>query len=265
MNIHQLSRKRVSSALQLHYGSPASDNEARVLAGVGWLETNYSLGWALTKQNPALDPHNMTANQCGAAWTGDSFSGTDTHPNTDGSSTPYPAAFRKYPNALADTDDPVKGGWNDSVRTVYCNRGRNAVRLAARAGDFLGVSTQLRSTGFYEGFGSTVEARIAHHYAALSHAISLADLACNEQPLPIPDPDVLEIPPTIRLGDTGEVVKRAQWELNVAADGIFGPTTQAAVIDYERTHGLIVDSGIIGPQMWHTLFTDGYVPNTGAT
>jgi len=260
MNIHQLTRSRVANALELHYGSPPSQDEIRVLTGVGWLETNYSLGWALTKSNPALDPHNMTANQCGEQWKGDSFHGVDTHPNKDGSSTKYPADFRKYPFPVAETDDNLKGGWNDSVRTVFVNRGRNSVRIAAAAGNFHRVSELLHSTVFYEGFGSTVEQRIAHHFAALSGAIALADKACDEQPLPRPDPNILEIPPTIRLGDKGPVVQRAQWELRVAADGDFGPITQAAVIEYERTHGLIVDAGVIGPQMWTALFTDGYVP-----
>ena len=260
MNLHQLTRARVANALELYYGAPPGADEIRALTGVGWLETNYSLGWALTKSNPTLDPHNMTANQCGQSWRGASFHGVDTHPNKDGSSTKYPADFRKYPNAVADTDDPILGGWNDSVRTVFVNRGRNAVRLAAASGDFHRVSELLKSTGYYEGFGSTIEQRIAHHFAALSKAIALADAACDEQPLPIPDPNILEIPPTIRLGDTGPVVQRAQWELQVAADGDFGTITQDAVIEYERTHGLIVDTGVIGPQMWNALFTDGYVP-----
>jgi hypothetical protein len=260
MNIRQLSRARTKTALELHYGSPPNANEIRALEAIGWLETNDSLGWALTKQSPLLDPNNMTANQCGDNWKGPSFKGVDTHPNKDGSSTKYPADFRKYPVALAETDDNLKGGWNDSVRTVFINRQRNAVKLAAAAGNFHRVSELLKSTGFYEGFGSTNEQRIAHHFAAFSGAIASGDKACNEEPLPRPDPKILEIPPTIRLGDKGPVVKRAQWELQVAADSDFGPITQAAVIEYERTHGLIVDSGIIGPQMWHALFTDGYEP-----
>lgn len=260
MNIHQLARDRVSKALELHYGTPPSLDEIRVLAGVGWLESNYSLGWALTKKDPSLDPNNEVCNQCGSQWKGDSFSGTDTHPNPDGSSTPYPAAFRKYPQALAETDNPILGGWNDAVLTVYCNRGRNSVRIAAKSGDFRAVSTLLHSTTFYEGFGSTVASRIEHHLAALSKGIVIADNACGYEPVPTPWIHPLETPPTIRLGDKGPAVQCAQWELQVAADSDFGPITQAAVVAYERAHGLAVDTGVIGPQVWHSLFTDDYIP-----
>lgn len=49
-----------------------------------------------------------------------------------------------------------------------------------------------------------------------------------------------------KIGSRGEMVKRIQRSLNLAADGIFGHITEEAVKDFQRTHGLKVD-GIVGP------------------
>lgn len=53
-------------------------------------------------------------------------------------------------------------------------------------------------------------------------------------------------------GDTGGHVKDVQAELGVATDGIFGPVTEAAVMQFQRKHGLAVD-GVVGPNTWAEL------------
>lgn len=66
--------------------------------------------------------------------------------------------------------------------------------------------------------------------------------------------------PKVRSGDTGEVVRAAQFLLNgrgfscgwYGADGDFGPATEAAVLAYQRRNGLD-DDGIIGPATWAAL------------
>jgi hypothetical protein len=61
----------------------------------------------------------------------------------------------------------------------------------------------------------------------------------------------LELPPTVRLGSTGDDVRLLQAAL-WPHDGIFGPDTDAAVRDYQRRNGLQVD-GICGPKTWASI------------
>ena len=61
----------------------------------------------------------------------------------------------------------------------------------------------------------------------------------------------------LRVGDSGPKVATLQRALDargahLAADGAFGPLTQAAVKTFQRSHGLLVD-GIAGPQTLRAL------------
>lgn len=49
-----------------------------------------------------------------------------------------------------------------------------------------------------------------------------------------------------RKGSRGEVVKQIQVALHLLPDGIFGPLTEEAVMEFQKTNGLVVD-GIVGP------------------
>lgn len=57
----------------------------------------------------------------------------------------------------------------------------------------------------------------------------------------------------LRIGSRGETVRSVQEHLNIDADGIFGPATQAAVMDYQKQNGLGVD-GVLGPQTLGAMF-----------
>ena len=58
--------------------------------------------------------------------------------------------------------------------------------------------------------------------------------------------------PTLRRGDTGELVKQIQTKLGVGATGNFDGETEAAVRQFQFDHGLVPD-GIVGPRAWATL------------
>jgi peptidoglycan hydrolase-like protein with peptidoglycan-binding domain len=55
------------------------------------------------------------------------------------------------------------------------------------------------------------------------------------------------------IGSQAPLVAEVQKALQVTADGIFGPQTDAAVRRYQSRAGLEVD-GIVGPTTWSTLF-----------
>jgi hypothetical protein len=70
--------------------------------------------------------------------------------------------------------------------------------------------------------------------------------------------------PTLSQNNPGEnvvneSVRAAQALLNLrlnaglTTDGRFGPHTAGAVVNLEHSHGLSVDSGVIGPQVWGAL------------
>src|SRR4051812_985308 len=71
--------------------------------------------------------------------------------------------------------------------------------------------------------------------------------------------------PTIRLGATGEPVRRVQRalrrtpDLTVRIDGVFGPELDAAVKRFQRAAHLVVD-GIVGPKTWNALPNGGPMP-----
>lgn len=57
---------------------------------------------------------------------------------------------------------------------------------------------------------------------------------------------------TIKKGSTGADVRTLQSILNLMIDGIFGPLTEEAVIEFQKNNGLTAD-GIVGPKTWEKL------------
>ncbi len=242
MTSHSDARSYAIQALLNRFGESPMMGEVKALAGVACLETRYGDGW----KGAGAGSNNLGAEQCGNAWKGERFIYVDTHPNTDGTSTPYRACFRKYSTPEA--------GWTALVDIVYVNRKRDRVRKAARASDWKGVSHGLYATGYYEGFGKTSAERIANHLRSLTKAIAAADKAVAPV-IPLTGvPDIV-----LRRGARGEAVKVLQRELQLAADGLFGAITEATLRDYQADHWLIPD-GICGPKTWAALFADDFVP-----
>lgn len=56
----------------------------------------------------------------------------------------------------------------------------------------------------------------------------------------------------LKLGDVGREVASLQQSLRIVADGHYGPATRAAVLAFQRRHGLVED-GIAGPKTLATL------------
>ncbi len=58
--------------------------------------------------------------------------------------------------------------------------------------------------------------------------------------------------PTLRRGATGDLARQVQAAVGVAADGVFGPATEAAVRAFQRACGIVPD-GIVGPRTWAAI------------
>mgnify|MGYP002652762876 CR=1 FL=1 len=74
------------------------------------------------------------------------------------------------------------------------------------------------------------------------------------------------VKPVLFFGSRGEAVKAIQAQLQVNADGIFGPATLSAVKSFQRSNGLYAD-GIVGKLTWAKLAaaTTPTTPTTPAT
>lgn len=57
---------------------------------------------------------------------------------------------------------------------------------------------------------------------------------------------------TLKRGSRGSEVKTLQSKLNLLADGIFGPLTEEAVKEFQKSKGLTVD-GVVGARTWAAL------------
>ena len=56
----------------------------------------------------------------------------------------------------------------------------------------------------------------------------------------------------LKKGSRGDGVKLLQRTLHLYEDGIFGPLTEEAVKEFQKSHGLVAD-GIVGAKTWAML------------
>jgi peptidoglycan hydrolase-like protein with peptidoglycan-binding domain len=79
-----------------------------------------------------------------------------------------------------------------------------------------------------------------------------AILAGEAETLPLIPAADASLRPTLRRGARGALVEQIQAKVGVAADGAFGPNTEAAVRRFQSGHGLVPD-GIVGPATWAAI------------
>jgi peptidoglycan hydrolase-like protein with peptidoglycan-binding domain len=249
---HRWARPFIVESFQAKYGRDPEPCEAQVVQGVGFLETRYGKGW----QGAGAGSNNWAADQSGRppCPIATSFQYTDTHPNPDGTSTPYTICFRRYAS-------PMEGA-SGLLRQVY--ERRPSVLAAANACNIYGASAALHATHYYEGFGKTVAERIANHYRVLSSSVRAIATALGEtyvdSSVPVSEPwqdDFLPDNPMILKGSHGPYVKVWQRVLNeffpdgglLVVDGAFGKLTVADTKAFQQIKGLKVD-GVVGPKTW---------------
>ena len=68
----------------------------------------------------------------------------------------------------------------------------------------------------------------------------------------IAGPLTLDACPLLLYGSTGDIVKLLQQRLVIDDDGIFGPITKKAVMNFQKSRNLLVD-GIVGKNTWTEL------------
>lgn len=236
---HVEARKVFAEAFRRVLMREPTRSEVQMLQAVGYLETQYGAGWkgagagsfnmgAIQSSKPPCDPRT-------------SFQYIDTHPNPDGTSTPYHICFKRYATA--------EDGAADLARVVY--KQRPSVLAAATAGDSYGFSSEMRRTKYYEGVGRTQEERIANHHRAMLRNLQ-AIARANKEPLP----DGGEPPPpTIKRGSSGEAVRDWQRFLGLVADGQFGPATERATKMWQQAKRLKPD-GVVGERSWEMAFAE---------
>jgi peptidoglycan hydrolase-like protein with peptidoglycan-binding domain len=129
------------------------------------------------------------------------------------------------------------------------------------------LQTALRNSGFDPGpidgiFGPKTNAAVLAFQKSkglvVDGIVGPKTWAALGVPCTSPPPPPPNICPTLRLGSTGPDVRRLQQLLIAngfspgAVDGIFGSKTQAAVMAFQKSKGLVVD-GIVGVKTWTAL------------
>lgn len=142
---------------------------------IALLESGYGAGW----KGDGVGSWNMGAVQAGSppCDPATSFLYTDSHPNSDGTSTKYEWCYRKYPTPEAGMQ---------AVANILYNQ-MKVVPSSIEA-----VSTQMYDKHYYEGFGATREERIAGHVKALTRGLERITTKLNEPMPPATDADVTE-------------------------------------------------------------------------
>jgi len=165
---HQWARGVLLNAWRSVFGGEPGLPELQYAQAVAMLESSYGMGW----KGAGVGSNNWGAIQSGhPPCGGNAFLYTDTHPNADGTSTPYSICFRRYASPEA--------GAADVLRVLYTNK-RSVVLDAAQEGNLFNAAKAQHDTGYYEGFGATVQERVQHYADVLERNVKEIAAANNE-------------------------------------------------------------------------------------
>lgn len=232
---HAEARQWASDGFVSIFGHEPTLLEVQFVQAVALLESGYGQGWKAAGQGS----WNMGAVQAGHAPCNPatSFEYVDTHPNSDGTSTPYTICFKKYPG-------PVEG-MADVARILYKQMKITPTSIRA-------VSTQMYEKHYYEGFGATKEARINNHIKALTAGLQKITTSLNEPMPPAEDGDS----PMANPKNPDSELSQSEWlsllALSLSADAAkkhyasLPQQTKDVLRRFQRANGLDSD-GIPGP------------------
>ena len=186
-----------------------------------------SLGWKY---------HNYFGMKCGSSWKGASVNMKTKEEYTVGTLTTIRDNFRVY----SSMEDGVRGYYDFISTKRYAN-----LKTATTPQMY---AERLKADGY---------ATSSSYVNTLMNTVRKWDLDKYDSNNPVTD-TINDPKPILKQGSRGDWVTIAQGRLVVAGfpvdvDGIFGPKTKQAVMDFQRANGLTVD-GIIGPKTWSKLY-----------
>lgn len=186
-----------------------------------------SLGWRY---------HNYFGMKCGSSWKGVSVNLKTKEEYTEGTLTTIRDNFRVYPSM----EDGVRGYYDFISTKRYAN-----LKTATTPQMY---AERLKADGY---------ATSSSYVNTLMNTVRKWDLDKYDSNNPVTD-TIHDPKPILKQGSKGDWVTIAQGRLVVAGypinvDGIFGPKTKEAVIQFQKANGLAAD-GIIGPKTWAKLY-----------
>ena len=186
-----------------------------------------SLGWKY---------HNYFGMKCGSSWKGASVNMRTKEEYTVGTLTTIRDNFRVYDSM----EDGVKGYYDFISVKRYDN-----------------LKTATTPQMYAERLKADKYATSNTYVNTLMNTVRKWSLDKYDINNPVTD-TINEPKPTLKIGSKGDYVVIAQGRLVVAGydivvDGVFGPKTKQAVIQFQKDHGLSPQDGIIGPKTWAML------------
>jgi len=170
-----------------------------------------------------------------------------------------PAGLPAFPGAQWVPDNPPGAGVvarASALIPILWAHGAGTFRTEQTAGRWI----TYRATPMGQKKG-VVAFKLVGEPTITVHPAEIVPTPAPASPAAAPSPTVQASAPstalrTLRLTSPrteGPDVRTLQERLGIAADGVFGSGTHAAVLSYQRSHALNPD-GVVGPKTWGSLF-----------